>query len=106
MREVTIEGNNLYGVTQTNIRISSYMPDGNDIVPLLRDNNVRIVARPDQSGSPGILSLLLGWFPMLLFIGVWIFFMRQMQGGGRNGAMGFGKSRAKLLTEHHGRLTL
>ena len=105
MREVTIEGNNLYGVTQTNIRISSYMPDGNDIVPLLRDNNVRIVARPDQSGSPGILSLLLGWFPMLLFIGVWIFFMRQMQGGGRNGAMGFGKSRAKLLTEHHGRIT-
>ena len=105
MREVTIEGSNLYGVTNNNIPISSYMPEGSDIVEILRDNNVRIVARPDTSNSPGFLSLLLSWFPMLLFIGVWIFFMRQMQGGGRNGAMGFGKSRAKLLTEHHGRVT-
>ena len=54
---------------------------------------------------PGFLSVLISWFPMLLFIGVWIFFMRQMQGGGRGGAMGFGKSRAKMLTEHHGRVT-
>ncbi|MGB0181082.1 MAG: ATP-dependent zinc metalloprotease FtsH [Candidatus Puniceispirillales bacterium] len=105
MREVTIEGNNLRGVTNNNIPISSYMPDNTDIVDTLRDNNVRIVAQPDTSNSPGLFSLLLSWFPMLLFIGVWIFFMRQMQGGGRNGAMGFGKSRAKLLTEHHGRVT-
>jgi cell division protease FtsH len=105
MREVTIEGNNLRGVTNNNIPISSYMPDGSNIVDTLRENNVRIVARPDTSNSPGLFSLLLSWFPMLLFIGVWIFFMRQMQGGGRNGAMGFGKSRAKLLTEHHGRVT-
>ena len=53
---------------------------------------------------PSFLSILLSWFPMLLFIGIWVFFMRQMQGGSR-GAMGFGKSRAKLLTEHHGRVT-
>ena len=105
MREVTIEGSNLYGVTQNNIPVTSYMPEGTDVVSVLRENNVRIVARPDESNSPGLFSVLLGWFPMLLFIGVWIFFMRQMQGGGRNGAMGFGKSRAKLLTEHHGRVT-
>ena len=105
MREVTIEGNNLYGVTNNNIPIASYMPPETDVVSVLRQNNVRIQARPDESNSPGLFSVLLGWFPMLLFIGVWIFFMRQMQGGGRNGAMGFGKSRAKLLTEHHGRVT-
>ena len=105
MREVTIEGNNLYGITQNNIPVASYMPEGTDVVALLRENNVRVQARPDESGRPGLFSVLLGWFPMLLFIGVWIFFMRQMQGGGRNGAMGFGKSRAKLLTEHTGRVT-
>jgi cell division protease FtsH len=105
MREVTIEGNNLYGVTQNNIPVNSYMPEGTDVVTVLKSNNVRILARPDESNTPGLFSILLGWFPMLLFIGVWIFFMRQMQGGGRNGAMGFGKSRAKLLTEHHGRVT-
>jgi len=105
MREVTIEGNNLYGVTQNNIPVNSYMPEGTDVVTPLKENNVRILARPDESNTPGLFSILLGWFPMLLFIGVWIFFMRQMQGGGRNGAMGFGKSRAKLLTEHHGRVT-
>ena len=105
MREVTIEGNNLRGVTNNNIPIASYMPDNSNIVETLRQNNVRIVAQPDTSNSPGLFSLLLSWFPMLLFIGVWIFFMRQMQGGGKNGAMGFGKSRAKLLTEHHGRVT-
>ena len=66
---------------------------------------MRIDARPDESNMPGFLSVLISWFPMLLFIGVWIFFMRQMQGGGRGGAMGFGKSRAKMLTEHHGRVT-
>ena len=105
MREVTIEGNNLYGMTRNNIPVSSYMPPGTDVVGLLRENNVRIQARPDESNSPGLFSVLLGWFPMLLFIAIWIFFMRQMQGGGRNGAMGFGKSRAKLLNEHHGRVT-
>ena len=53
---------------------------------------------------PGIFSVLLSWFPMLLFIGVWIFFMKQMQGGSK-GAMGFGKSKAKLLTEHRDKVT-
>merc|ERR1712078_90478 len=59
---------------------------------------------PDESSMPGILSALISWFPMLLFIGVWIFFMKQMQGGAK-GAMGFGKSKAKLLTEHRDKVT-
>jgi len=80
------------------------MPEGTDIVAVLDKNDVRIVASPDDSGMPSFFSILLSWFPMLLFIGIWIFFMRQMQGGSR-GAMGFGKSRAKLLTEHQGRVT-
>ena len=69
---------------------------------ILTENEVQITARPRSGNS--IWSLLLGWFPMLLLIAVWIFFMRQMQGGGR-GAMGFGKSKARLLTEKHGRVT-
>ena len=103
--EVTIEGNNLYGLTRGDTRITSYMPEGSDIISILNQHNVKIEARPDNTRSPSLWALVLSWFPMLLFIGVWIFFMRQMQGGGRNGAMGFGKSRAKLLTEQHGRIT-
>ena len=103
--DVTIEGANITARTKDNHQITSYVPEGADIVGILTENDVRIEARPDTSNSPGLFSLLLSWFPMLLFIGVWIFFMRQMQGGGRGGAMGFGKSRAKLLTEAHGRVT-
>ena len=80
------------------------MPEGTDVVAVLDANDVRIIASPEDSGMPSFLSILLSWFPMLLFIGIWVFFMRQMQGGSR-GAMGFGKSRAKLLTEHQGRVT-
>jgi cell division protease FtsH len=100
-----IEGNNLRGRTREGDVISSYMPDGADVVSSLSQYDVRIDARPDESNMPGFFSVLVSWFPMLLFIGVWIFFMRQMQGGGKGGAMGFGKSRAKLLTEHSGRIT-
>ena len=103
--EVLIEGNNLKGRTRENNVVTSYSPDGADIVSALEGTDVRIDARPDESNMPGLFSVLISWFPMLLFIGVWIFFMRQMQGGGRGGAMGFGKSRAKMLTEHHGRVT-
>ena len=63
-----------------------------------------ISARPESDGSNSLVSILLSWLPMLVILGVWIFFMRQMQGGSR-GAMGFGKSKAKLLTETHGKVT-
>ena len=102
--EVLIDGRTLRGESKNGRVITSVMPEGTDIVAVLDKNDVRIVASPDESGMPSFFSILLSWFPMLLFIGIWIFFMRQMQGGSR-GAMGFGKSRAKLLTEHQGRVT-
>ena len=102
--EVVIDGRNLKGMAKNGRVITSVMPEGTDVVAVLDANDVRIIASPEDSGMPSFLSILLSWFPMLLFIGIWVFFMRQMQGGSR-GAMGFGKSRAKLLTEHHGRVT-
>ena len=104
INEVLIDGRSLRGESKNGRVITSVMPEGTEIVAVLDKNDVRIVASPDESGMPSFLSILLSWFPMLLFIGIWIFFMRQMQGGSR-GAMGFGKSRAKLLTEHQGRVT-
>ncbi|MGB0795464.1 MAG: ATP-dependent metallopeptidase FtsH/Yme1/Tma family protein, partial [Candidatus Puniceispirillaceae bacterium] len=94
--EVLIEGNNLKGRTRENSIVTSYRPEGADVMSVLEGTDVRIDARPDESNMPGLFSVLISWFPMLLFIGVWIFFMRQMQGGGKGGAMGFGKSRAKM----------
>merc|ERR1711991_1191797 len=102
--EVVIDGRNLKGTAKNGRIITSVMPEGTDVVQVLDANDVRIIASPEDSGMPSFLSILLSWFPMLLFIGIWVFFMRQMQGGSR-GAMGFGKSRAKLLTEHQGRVT-
>jgi cell division protease FtsH len=104
INEVLIDGRGLRGESKNGRIITTVMPEGVDIVAVLDQNDVRIVASPENSGMPSFLSILLSWFPMLLFIGIWIFFMRQMQGGSR-GAMGFGKSRAKLLTEHQGRVT-
>ena len=78
-------------------------PADSDIAAALIDQGVRVEVRPqEQSGFMSILSL---WLPVLVLIGIWIFFMNRMQGGGRGGAMGFGKSKAKLLTEKHGRVT-
>ncbi len=78
-------------------------PDGADISALLLDKNINLVVKPQEQS--GFTTVLLSFLPFLLLIGVWIYFMNRMQGGGRGGAMGFGKSRAKLLTEKHGRVT-
>src|SRR5208283_3021459 len=78
-------------------------PDAN-FVPKLRQANVRISAMPKSEESQTFWNYILSWFPMLLVVGVWIFFMRQMQSTGGK-AMGFGKSRARLLTEKTGRVT-
>lgn len=80
------------------------IPQNTDVVSRIEGKGVVIDAKPDTSGTPTLFSVLLSWFPMLLLIGVWIFFMRQMQGSG-NKAMGFGKSKAKLLNEKNGRVT-
>jgi cell division protease FtsH len=86
-------------------RFFVYAPEGaSDLVPSLRDAGVTITAKPANESPSPIWQIFVSWFPMLLLIAVWIFFMRQMQSGGR-GAMGFGKSKAKLLTERSGRIT-
>ena len=106
VRDVTIEGNQITGhLAGTGQSFSTYMPDDPGLVSRLRSNAVLIDVKPsgDERVSP-MYAVLLNWLPMLLIIGVWIFFMRQMQGGGGK-ALGFGKSRAKMLTEKQGRIT-
>ncbi len=104
INEVTIQGNTIKGHFNDGRAFSTYTPNDPGIVDRLRSGNVRISAAPKEEGMSGLLGILISWFPMLLFIGVWIFFMRQMQGGGGK-AMGFGKSKAKLLTEKLGKVT-
>ncbi|MEM8958448.1 MAG: ATP-dependent zinc metalloprotease FtsH [Pseudomonadota bacterium] len=79
------------------------VPQGSEVTERLIANDVVVNARPQEQS--GFTTLLMTFLPFLLLIGVWIYFMNRMQGGGRGGAMGFGKSRAKLLTEKHGRVT-
>jgi len=81
------------------------VPENENVVDRLGNTGVRIMAQREDPDRISALGLFLSWFPMLLLIGVWIFFMRQMQSRGGGGAMGFGKSRARMLTEHHGRVT-
>ena len=102
--EVQIKGNDIQGELSDGSKFKTYSPNYPNLVDKLSENKVSIVATPLESEMPSLLSILLSWFPMLLLIGVWIFFMRQMQGG-RGGAMGFGRSKAKLLTEAQGKVT-
>jgi cell division protease FtsH len=104
VRQVNIQGNTIRGQFSDGTAFTTYTPDDPKMVERLTDSGVRINAQPPEEGMSGLLGILISWFPMLLFIGVWIFFMRQMQGGGGK-AMGFGKSRARLLTEKTGRVT-
>jgi cell division protease FtsH len=101
VQKVLIEDRHIQGVMQNNDRFSTYTPetDNRALVGDLLDNGVVIDAQaPEQQGL--LMQIFISWFPMLLLIGVWIFFMRQMQGGGGGrGAMSFGKSRARLLGE-------
>ena len=103
IQEVTIQGHSIQGKYRNGERFKTFAPNDPDLVKTLRDKNVKIAAKPEDE-SPWYMVLLVNWFPMLLLIGVWIFFMRQMQVGGGK-AMSFGKSRAKLLTENQHRVT-
>ena len=78
-------------------------PDDSDLTDKLIDANIPVTAKSQEES--GFQTFLVSLLPILLLIGVWIYFMNRMQGGGKGGAMGFGKSRAKLLTEKHGRVT-
>ncbi|MGN6157690.1 MAG: ATP-dependent zinc metalloprotease FtsH [Devosia sp.] len=101
---VTIVDNVVQGVLKDGSRFETVIPPNTDIVTRLEDRGVNITAKEPES-SPFWSILLSSWLPFIVIIGVWFFFIRQMQGGGRGGAMGFGKSRAKLLTETHGKVT-
>ena len=108
VKEVTIKGQEITGKYVDNAgkekkAFHTYAPDDPDLVKNLRGKNVQITARP-LDDNPWYMTMLVSWLPMLLLIGVWIFFMRQMQAGGGK-AMSFGKSRAKLLTETTNKVT-
>ena len=104
VRDVTIQGHNINGHYRDGRPFATYAPDDPTLIDKLGKKGVRISAQPSDEGSPTLWGILISWFPMLLLIGVWIFFMRQMQSGGGK-AMGFGKSKARLLTEKSGRIT-
>ncbi len=100
--EVTLDGEKVVFRAGDGNEYVTIVPDGTDVTDRLIENNVAITAEPQEQS--GFMSLIISFLPFIILIGVWIYFMNRMQGGGR-GAMGFGKSRAKLLTEKQGRIT-
>ena len=101
---VEIRGNNIKGELNNGSVFTTYSPNDQGLISRLEKSSVEIIALPLENNSPGLLDILISWFPMLLLIGVWIFFMRQMQSGSGR-AMGFGRSRAKLLNENKNKVT-
>src|SRR5256885_1618892 len=104
VRDVTIQGPEIHGTWSDGRAFNTYAPNDNALVQRLYGKGVQITARPLGDNVPWFVSLLVSWLPFIALIGVWIFLSRQMQGAGGK-ALGFGKSRAKLLTEAHGRVT-
>jgi len=100
---VTIQGKNILGTYKDGKEFKSYAPDDPELVKILRQHSVKINAKPDEESGMW-QNILISWFPMLLLIGVWIFFMRQMQAGGGK-AMSFGKSKARLFTNKDNKAT-
>ena len=101
--EVVVKGSDIKGKLTSGESFRTYTPDDKDMISELRRRGVRITAKP-VDGNPWYINMLLSWLPMLLFIGVWIFFMRQMQGGGAK-ALSFGKSRARLVSDKQSKVT-
>jgi cell division protease FtsH len=102
--DAELKGNTAIGTKKDGTKYKTYVPEHDgSLAQRLTDQGVRVIIPPSEEASP-ILSALLSYFPFLLLIGIWLFFLRQMQSGS-NRAMGFGKSRAKLLTEKTGRIT-
>jgi cell division protease FtsH len=98
----TLDGEQIIFQTATQ-QYMTVKPQGVDVTPILLQNKVAIDAKPQEKN--GLLSYVGTLLPFLFIIGIWLFFMNRMQGGGKGGAMGFGKSRAKLLTEKQGKIT-
>jgi cell division protease FtsH len=104
VKQVTITDQQIVGSYKAQGTFQTYAPPGANLVDELRKKDVAIVARPPGENF-SLLGALISWMPMIVIIGIWLFVMRQMQGGAGGKAMGFGKSKAKLLTEAHGRVT-
>ena len=105
VKEVTVEGKTIDGVTTNGQRFTTYSPGDDGLVGDLLNNNVEIKAKPPEKPSV-LMQILINWFPLFILIGLWIFFMRQMQGGaGGRGAMSFGKSKARMLSEDQVKVT-
>src|SRR6201990_1268621 len=104
VRDVVIQGPEIHGTFTNGSSFQTYAPNDPTLVKRLYDGKVQITAKPPGDNVPWFVSLLVSWLPFIALIGVWIFLSRQMQGAGGK-ALGFGKSRAKLLTEAHGRVT-
>jgi len=104
VRDVVIQGPEIHGTYNNGTSFQTYAPNDPSLVTRLYNGKVQITAKPPGDNVPWFVSLLVSWLPFIALIGVWIFLSRQMQGGAGK-AMGFGKSRAKMLTEAHGRVT-
>jgi len=105
VKEVTVQGRTIDGVNQNGQRFTTYSPGDDGMVGDLLNNNVEIRAAPPEKPSV-LMQILINWFPLFILIGLWIFFMRQMQGGGGGrGAMSFGKSKARMLSEDQVKVT-
>jgi len=105
VKEVTIKGKTIEGVTEGGQRFTTYSPGDDGLVGDLLNNNVEIKAAPPEKPSV-LMQILINWFPLFILIGLWIFFMRQMQGGaGGRGAMSFAKSKARMLSEDQVKVT-
>jgi len=102
--KVEIQGNKINGIFADGNSFSTYSPNYPNLIQKLSSRGVSISASPREDKMPSLFGILLSWFPMLLLIAVWIFFMRQMQGG-KGGAMGFGKSKAKMMNQLKGKVT-
>ncbi|MCF6282098.1 MAG: ATP-dependent zinc metalloprotease FtsH, partial [Candidatus Polarisedimenticolaceae bacterium] len=105
VKHVTITGRTIEGITNAGLAFTTHSPGDGGLVGDLLNNNVEIVASPPEKPSI-LMSILINWFPLFILIGLWVFFMRQMQGGGGGrGAMSFGKSKARLLNEDQIKVT-
>ena len=104
VEQVTINGSSIQGRTRAGQRFVTYSPGDPGLVNDLLEAGVIIKAQKKESTSL-LMQIFISWFPLLLLIGVWVFFMRQMQGGGGRGAMSFGRSKAKMLTEDKNKIT-
>ncbi len=103
VRDVALQGNTIYGTLHSGEKFSANSINDSELVRELVAKGVVVDIKPDVQQS-WLMQIVIGWFPMLLLIGVWIFFMRQMQGGSGK-AMSFGKSRARLLNETQKKIT-